>query len=90
MDIMQSSPSASLRGQVSRRAIDRMEAAYQDGAKHELKRRETLSRVELHLHLTEAAHVHLNEFKANGDVSHVRWANELLTEAVALGLKEGV
>lgn len=91
MDLMQSAPSADLREQASRRTIGRMDVAYADGARVELKRREKLSRIELHLHLTEAALVHLEGWKrSGGDSVHVRWARELLDEAVALNLKEGV
>jgi len=88
MDLMKSAPSADLQEQVNRRALGRMDEAYQAGAQHELKRRKGLTRSELHAHLVDAAFVHLNEWKATGgDVTHVRWARELLDEAVAIGLK---
>lgn len=81
MDVIKGSPSSDLRSLVNRSAIDRMEKAYQDGARHELARRASLPDLELFAHLVKAAEDHLQRYEAQGDSSCLRWAEQLQAEA---------
>jgi len=86
MDAIKGSPSSDLRGLVSRIAIDRMEHAYQDSARFELKRRSVLTDLGLFSHLVEAAKFHLSRYEATRDINFLRWSRQLQDEAEALAV----
>ena len=84
MDSIKGSPSSDLRSLVARTAIDRMEHAYQDSARFELKRRSVLTDLGLFAHLIEAAKFHLSRYETTRDANYLRWAGQLQKEAEAL------